>query len=727
MTGIAGSSGTLDASGRTAGETGGSVEILGKYVGLFEAARVDVSGDAGGGTVLLGGNAQGAGPQANALRSYVGPDAAIEADAISGGSGGQVVVWSDESTRFYGSISARGGARSGDGGFVEVSGREWLSFDGRIDAGAPRGLSGTILFDPRDITIQAAGANDASLTATGIAFNAPNQTADHTFSAAAIAALTGNITLQASRSLTVNQALNLANQTAGETVSLQSGNTITVNQSITTGGADLSITSAANSGWTGYSATGPITIAAGLNAGGGSIALSSGGATTFSGAPTITANNLTLTASTLTTLNNATLAVSGALTAKPSTTASSIGLAGGAGTFSLDAAEIARIKASGASSVTLGAAGGTGALAMGANVDLAGRAVTLHSGRINDATRILIADSLNLNLASTTGANTVRTNAGALSVNTSAGSSATNRSATITEADGVALGAMNLGTGTLSLTAGGAVTQTGALTAATLGLVNTAGNTTLDHAGNAVGILGTINTSGRTFTLVDNVATGITQTGVLTASTLSLVNTAGATTLSQANAVSSLGAVTSTGGNFTLNNKAGGGTAMAVTQAIDATGRSVDIDSGTAAMSFSGAPAIAANNLTLTASTLNTLENATLAVSGALTLKPACCGLRHRAGGRGGRLQPRHVRDRHGQGLRRLERHPRRGKRHGRIDPGRGRGPGRQNGHPPQRQDQRRHEHHHRRRPDDDPGLLNGGQLLPDKRRRPERKHQRRL
>ena len=402
---------------------------------------MDVSGDAGGGTVLLGGNAQGAGPQANALRSYVGPDAAIEADAISGGSGGQVVVWSDESTRFYGSISARGGARSGDGGFVEVSGREWLSFDGCIDAGAPRGLSGTILFDPRDITIQAAGANDASLTATGIAFNAPNQTADHTFSAAAIAALTGNITLQASRSLTVNQALNLANQTAGETVSLQAGNTITVNQSITTGGADLSITSAANSGWTGYSATGPITVAASLNAGGGSIALSSGGATTFSGAPTITANNLTLTASTLTTLNNATLAVSGALTAKPSTTASSIGLAGGAGTFSLDAAEIARIKASGASSVTLGAAGGTGALVMGANVDLAGRAVTLHSGRINDATRILIADSLTLNLTSTTGANTVRTNAGALSVNTSAGSSATNRSATITEADGVALGA----------------------------------------------------------------------------------------------------------------------------------------------------------------------------------------------------------------------------------------------------------------------------------------------
>ena len=64
-----------------------------------------------------------------------------------------------------------------------------------------------------------------------------------------------------------------------------------------------------------------------------------------------------------------------------------------------------------------------------------------------------------MNLASTAGANTVRTNVGALSVNTSAGSDATNRSATITEADGVALGTMNLGTGTLSLTAGGAVTR----------------------------------------------------------------------------------------------------------------------------------------------------------------------------------------------------------------------------------------------------------------------------
>ena len=38
------------------------------------------------------------------------------------GHGGKVIVWADDATRFAGTISARGGARGGDGGLVEVSG-----------------------------------------------------------------------------------------------------------------------------------------------------------------------------------------------------------------------------------------------------------------------------------------------------------------------------------------------------------------------------------------------------------------------------------------------------------------------------------------------------------------------------------------------------------------------------------------------------------------------------
>jgi hypothetical protein len=36
----------------------------------------------------------------------------------------QVIVWADQVTGFYGNISARGGLNFGNGGFVEVSGKE---------------------------------------------------------------------------------------------------------------------------------------------------------------------------------------------------------------------------------------------------------------------------------------------------------------------------------------------------------------------------------------------------------------------------------------------------------------------------------------------------------------------------------------------------------------------------------------------------------------------------
>ncbi|MCH8209073.1 MAG: filamentous hemagglutinin N-terminal domain-containing protein, partial [Nitrospinae bacterium] len=54
--GMVSSSGTLDASGDDAGETGGTVEVLGAEVELIDTANVDVSGDAGGGTALIGGD-----------------------------------------------------------------------------------------------------------------------------------------------------------------------------------------------------------------------------------------------------------------------------------------------------------------------------------------------------------------------------------------------------------------------------------------------------------------------------------------------------------------------------------------------------------------------------------------------------------------------------------------------------------------------------------------------
>jgi filamentous hemagglutinin family protein len=155
--GITRNSGTIDVSGKGSGQKGGTVKVLGDKVGLFDGTRIDASGANGGGTVLVGGDYQGKNPGVqNASRTYVDRDVQINASATGDGDGGKVVVWANGGTRFYGNISARGGQLGGNGGFAEVSGKGYLDYQGLTDLRASRGITGTLLLDPNNITIQSA-------------------------------------------------------------------------------------------------------------------------------------------------------------------------------------------------------------------------------------------------------------------------------------------------------------------------------------------------------------------------------------------------------------------------------------------------------------------------------------------------------------------------------------------------------------------------------------------
>ncbi len=136
-------------------ERGGDITLLGDRVGVIDAARVDASGAQGGGTVLIGGDFQGNNSAVkNARRTYVGHEATIAADATQAGDGGRIIVWSDEKTGFYGSLSARGGPLGGDGGFAEISGKLDLDTGGhQVSLAAPQGRGGTLLYDPARIEI----------------------------------------------------------------------------------------------------------------------------------------------------------------------------------------------------------------------------------------------------------------------------------------------------------------------------------------------------------------------------------------------------------------------------------------------------------------------------------------------------------------------------------------------------------------------------------------------
>ncbi|TDP63543.1 YDG domain-containing protein, partial [Roseateles toxinivorans] len=140
------------------GGKGGQIQLLGRQVGLTDRAAVSASGAGGGGQVLVGGGQEGKDASVpNAVAAYIGPEVHIAADATEQGYGGRVIVWSDKSTRAYGSFSARGGPEGGDGGFIETSGG-WL--DARptaIDTRAPKGKAGQWLIDPYNIYISDTG------------------------------------------------------------------------------------------------------------------------------------------------------------------------------------------------------------------------------------------------------------------------------------------------------------------------------------------------------------------------------------------------------------------------------------------------------------------------------------------------------------------------------------------------------------------------------------------
>ena len=117
MGGTSSNSGSIDVS--STDSSGGSVTVIGESVS--NAGSINASG-ATGGEVLIGGDYLGGNDAlTNSLQSEM--SGSITADAITNGDGGRVIVWSGGGTTFDGSISAKGGASGGDGGFVETSGK----------------------------------------------------------------------------------------------------------------------------------------------------------------------------------------------------------------------------------------------------------------------------------------------------------------------------------------------------------------------------------------------------------------------------------------------------------------------------------------------------------------------------------------------------------------------------------------------------------------------------
>jgi len=140
---------------------GGQIDLTAKEMMLL-SGQFNASGATGGGRIRLGGEFQGGKdlsadelPNAEVLTTT---DATrLTADTLGpAGDGGEVIVWSDERSMFLGSVSALPGTESGDGGFIEVSSAGSLTFAGTATSGI-NDRTGTVLLDPKNITIAEAG------------------------------------------------------------------------------------------------------------------------------------------------------------------------------------------------------------------------------------------------------------------------------------------------------------------------------------------------------------------------------------------------------------------------------------------------------------------------------------------------------------------------------------------------------------------------------------------
>ncbi|MBR0674357.1 hypothetical protein, partial [Neoroseomonas soli] len=215
-------------------------------VAVGGTARVDASGGAGGGQVLVGTTGRGRN-QAMARRTIVESGAEIRADATGTGDGGMLVLNSLERTEMRGTLSARGGPGGGNGGFVELSGQGVLEAAGTVDVRAPAGTNGELLIDPDNIIVSntALPTTPGGLpagetitveitTATGsVTANTGAATEWTRISTAAITGFAGTVTLDAARDIIVDSAITKAN--GGLT--LTAGRNVTVGAAVDVAGA----------------------------------------------------------------------------------------------------------------------------------------------------------------------------------------------------------------------------------------------------------------------------------------------------------------------------------------------------------------------------------------------------------------------------------------------------------------------------------------------------------
>ncbi|EKD6759527.1 filamentous hemagglutinin N-terminal domain-containing protein, partial [Salmonella enterica] len=230
-----GDSGVVSQSGHLLADSqtgqGGKITLEGQNIHLAGGSLTTATGKTGGGEVYVGGGWQGQDSHIkNASKVVMDKTATVDVSATENGNGGTAVLWSDDYTNFRGTVLAKGGAKSGDGGRVETSSHRNLQASGAVDASARAGHGGEWLLDPTDVTIVGAGADTGidSATADGTDIFTPTAS--------------GGQILNSSIVNQLNAGTSVTVKTSGTDTDGETGN-ITVNANIIkTAGTDAKLT-----------------------------------------------------------------------------------------------------------------------------------------------------------------------------------------------------------------------------------------------------------------------------------------------------------------------------------------------------------------------------------------------------------------------------------------------------------------------------------------------------
>ncbi len=570
--------GTIDVAAGSLNAAQGSVTIVGERVGQFGSIVATGAEGVNGGDVVI----------ASTTRALLASGSTIDISGIGHSSGGRLRVWSDHHTFFDSgaTILARGGELGGNGGFVELSGKENLGFAGMVNALAPFGSAGTLLLDPRNITIATAGGSAYNPGVNNLFGNTP--AADAIITPASINAAAANVVLQANNDITVTNAIAMTNNGVG--ITMQAGRDILVNAGVSTTNGSISMTANDSSSILANRANGTpgdiiFGVGANLSSGTGNISLTIDPATAgnYNPGSITTVRNLTTTTGNITLNSPNTVSLSGAVNAGSgivSINANSDGA--GAQGFTMNAGSSIATTDTGANAVQIivnSPTGGTGA------ASLIGSITTGNGGTATVSTRGQAAVGGNTTGGAITQGAVLTVNTGAagtialatgaaassITLNTAGNdftgavgvSSAFN--VALRDANALTLGASTI-SGTLGVTTTGALTQSGPLTitGVTTLAAGAANNITLNNAGNDFSTVAI--TNGNTVALTDanalvlgastvsgtlgvTTAGALTQSGVLTVTGVTTLAAGAANNINLATSANNFSTVAITSGN----------------------------------------------------------------------------------------------------------------------------------------------------------------------------------